>query len=361
MAKRQPKITRVLARNQLPGKPEDVPSHGQVRAYLTIHRELQPTATNGRRVSLQRLRAALEVSDATVYRYLARLKAPPYNLPIENDPSAGYFYSEKVDRIPLGANLSNGELVALEVARQALAVFDGTDFADSLKSSFAKVTSGMVSSKTLGGGVPIEELVSWRTPGAGISNAGVFGTVLEALLSGKALRVDYQGRGKHSPSKKVLWPYHLGCLENRWILVAKDVAVKRASESPIRTYVVARIQSAKVLRKPVTRPINFAHEHYLSGALGAHGGGPDAPKIEARIRIGAIGAHHVLERKWHPSQATTVLPGGDVEVRFILTHTGDLMRWVLAFGADCEVLEPHSLRAELATEAAKMGSLYASK
>ena len=76
--------------------------------------------------------------------------------------------------------------------------------------------------------------------------------------------------------------------------------------------------------------------------------------IIVKLRISTAGAHHVLERNWHPTQRETNLPGGAVEVTFALSDLNDVTRWILGFGSDVEVIEPAELRATIAAEGTKM-------
>jgi predicted DNA-binding transcriptional regulator YafY len=49
---------------------------------------------------------------------------------------------------------------------------------------------------------------------------------------------------------------------------------------------------------------------------------------------------------------------GKVVVDFMVSHTGDIKRWILAFGSDIEVLSPKQLRDEIQKEATLMLDKY---
>lgn len=67
---------------------------------------------------------------------------------------------------------------------------------------------------------------------------------------------------------------------------------------------------------------------------------------------------YVEERIWHPSQIISTQDDGSIEITFFAGGTYDLMRWALSFGADIEVLEPKSLRAEVAAHIKMAADLY---
>jgi predicted DNA-binding transcriptional regulator YafY len=62
------------------------------------------------------------------------------------------------------------------------------------------------------------------------------------------------------------------------------------------------------------------------------------------LRFTAGSAGRVAERAWHPSQVSESLPDGGLIVRFLVNDLREIKRWVLAWGTECEVLEPRELR-----------------
>jgi proteasome accessory factor B len=339
-------------------QPPQLPNSKQLRGMLLIHQRLQENwAHPGHcKTGLADLASVLEVSERTITRYLGKLMAPPYNLPIEFDREAGgYAYTSEVPFFPLGAGLTMPELLALEIARQSLAAFQGADFADKLESAFEKITGGALSDKELGAGVPIRELVSYRTPGAGVTDATVFAAILGCLLERQVLTIDYQSKGKPGPQRRKIHPYHLACIDNRWILIARDPAIKEGQD-PVRTFVVARFSNPQPWgQERFERPVDFDASHRVNSAFGAHSG---SGAIEVKLIIYRDGAHRVRERRWHPSQEVKLSENGELEMKFKVSDLGDITRWVLAFGSDCKVLAPKELREAIAAEAHKTIQLY---
>jgi predicted DNA-binding transcriptional regulator YafY len=329
----------------------------QIQRFLAIHEELLKKARrpSGPPVNCTTLAEILERTRRTIERDIECLKSDPYNLPIEFDrESNSYRYTEDVPFFPLGANLTREELLAMTVARQALGVFSGADFGENLREAFDKVTGGALNDLSLGEGTPFDDLISYRTPGASVAAPAVFASILNCLLERRVLEVDYQAKAATAPKRRTLHPYHLACIENRWILIAREVG-KAEADAPIRTYVVARLAKPKWGEAQFKRPANFDASRYVSSAFGAHSG---EGKHLVRVRIAKIGAHHVLERRWHPTQVIKQEPGGSVVMEFTLSDLGDITRWILGFGADCEVLAPPALRDLLAGEAQRMVELY---
>jgi predicted DNA-binding transcriptional regulator YafY len=72
--------------------------------------------------------------------------------------------------------------------------------------------------------------------------------------------------------------------------------------------------------------------------------------VAVRIRFDRSWAIHVEEHSWHPSQKLERLEDGSVDLLMAVGGTTELRNWVLSFGGGAEVLEPESLRAEVAVE-----------
>jgi proteasome accessory factor B len=62
----------------------------------------------------------------------------------------------------------------------------------------------------------------------------------------------------------------------------------------------------------------------------------------------------VKHRIYHPTQTTETQPDGSLLLRFHVNHLLELKRFALSFGPDCEVIEPESLRAEIAADVRAM-------
>lgn len=321
------------------------PGKAPLERMLKIH-DLLNAAFHGsrRRVNYRTLAAELGMkSSKTIQRDFEYMR-DRLGLKIEYDHAEKTFsYTEEHPHFPLGHDLTFDERVALVVGRQSLDVFLGVDLGKQLKVAFDKITGGMLGE---GSALLHEELsrfISVRTPGAGrIEDPRVFIGVRKALLGQFEMRIDYQGRDDKEPASLRLHPYHLACVTNRWVLVALNV-----EKNLVRTYILARCKNPVVTQKRFERPADFSPQNYLSSAFDVWAG--TGTKL-VRLRINAKGAHHVLERAWHDTQCNTMMLGGSVEVTFKLGDLNDITRWILSFGADCEVLEPKELRNVIAQE-----------
>jgi predicted DNA-binding transcriptional regulator YafY len=85
----------------------------------------------------------------------------------------------------------------------------------------------------------------------------------------------------------------------------------------------------------------------------------DQPLVSIVVHFGEAVARRVAETRWHPSQKLEWRPDGSLIWRGRIAGTHEVKVWILGWGADAEVLEPRSLRDEIATEMRRLADAYA--
>jgi len=124
-----------------------------------------------------------------------------------------------------------------------------------------------------------------------------------------------------------------------------------------RAYKLERIESVRLTKEDYAVPPEFPGLEILHTAWSIVMG---EETVRVVLRFNEKVKARVLETRWHPSQQTrddTEKPGSllwEVQV----ADTLDLLPWIRAWGADCEVLEPKELREALEKEVKKMARVY---
>ena len=317
---------------------------------LRLHGLLQ----QGRYPNCGRLATELKVSAKTVQRDIDYMR-DAMELPIDYSAAArGFFYTRLVVRLP-SVQISEGELVALFVARSALEQYRDTAFGKPLRAAFAKLTAALPEQI----GFAWEELdraVAFHpgTQGRGVADLQVFRTVSEAVLRTEELEFDYRkptARRDAPPERRRVQGLHLGCFENQWYLISQDL-VRRAT----RTFVLGRMSRVRNTRRRFTRPAGFSLDGLLAGSFGVFSG---LKTERLRLRFDPAVAELVRERVWHPSQRLCDLPGGRLELTLEVGVSPQVERWLLGWGEHVEVREPAAVRARLARLAAAMTKRHA--
>ena len=303
---------------------------------LRIHERLR---AGDQLTNCRELARELEVSYKTIQRDIDFMR-DQLELPIDYDAaSRGFFYSRPVLQFP-SVQISEGELVALFVARRALEQYRGTAFAKPLRAAFEKLTAALP--EQIGfGWEELDGALSFRagTTGRGTAEVEVFKTVSQAVLRREELEFDYRKpalpAGQRAERRRVQG-LHLGCFDNQWYLIGQDL-VRGAT----RTFVLGRMSAVRNLKKRFTPPSSFNLERLLAGSFGVFSG---LPTERVRLRFRSPVAGLVREREWHPSQKVEEHPGGEIELHLEIGLSPEVERWVLGWGNDVQVLGPAGLR-----------------
>ncbi|MFI5255382.1 MAG: helix-turn-helix transcriptional regulator [Candidatus Limnocylindrales bacterium] len=122
-----------------------------------------------------------------------------------------------------------------------------------------------------------------------------------------------------------------------------------------RTFKVERIDEA------VLTPETFAPDPEWDPVTALRDGWDiiaDQPIVAIAVRFGEAVARRVAETRWHPSQKLEWQADGTLVWRGRVAGTHEVRIWILGWGADAEVLEPRSLRDEVAAELRRAASAY---
>lgn len=108
----------------------------------------------------------------------------------------------------------------------------------------------------------------------------------------------------------------------------------------IRILALDRITALTPTGSWFTEPASFNPEEILANTFDLTLDDP----VEVTLRFTPAGARRVRGRRWAARQALTEHEDGGVLLRMTTSGSWDLLRWVLAFGGDAEVVEPAELR-----------------
>ncbi|WP_232767299.1 helix-turn-helix transcriptional regulator [Geminisphaera colitermitum] len=338
-----------------PGRREMLHTGAQLERIQAIHAAL----AGGKAVNALKLANALEVNDKTIRRDLAFMR-DRLELPVsEYDPvRGGFFYTEAVANLPL-MQITEGELLALMVARQAVEAYRGTPYAHTLERAFAKLTAGLgdvVSFSASGAGLP--GAISFRNVGMAAVNTAVFTAASRAVLKCEESTFLYQKPDDYGPELRRVQPYHLACIGGMWYLVGHDL-----DRQAMRTFALPRIHDFKTTKHQFVRDPDFSPEKYFGDSFGMLRGEGDGGTVRVRIAFDSYASDLVRERFWHTSQVITERTNADgsskgIELELRVRNTDEVRRWVLGWGERARVIEPPELVAEMRDVAARLVKIY---
>jgi predicted DNA-binding transcriptional regulator YafY len=247
-------------------------------------------------------------------------------------------------------DLSNGELFGLVALRSLGASIGGTigasidDVAEKIVGSAGRSARARVDAATP---------VAFRLSEVSLDKRGerAFALLSSAERSSRSVRFKYRDKEGRSSSRTVD-PYGFIINAGRVYCVAHD-----HTRNDKRTFAVDSVSEPRVLAKTFDRPNGFNVEAYaaasISGLLHSEETTEVRVRFASRVAKAAAAAHIVADRKIAQRR------DGSAEITYSVADVDELVRWVLGWGAQAEVLAPGAVRARIAALAEEVAKKYA--
>lgn len=275
----------------------------------------------------------LEVNVRTIRRDIAYLR-DQLRAPIEFDREHnGFFYSEPSYRLPY-LQFTQSELIALGLAERMIGALRATPFERDLKCALAKLQEVLPA----GGSTHLESIADWLSVLPAVLSrydAASFCALAAAVARRVRVEMVYWTASRNQTTRRIVDPYDLALLDGDWYLVG--YCHKRGS---VRIFAIQRIREVNPTGEAFDRPAVFRIDHFLQGSFRAIRGDGSH---DVALRFTPESAGRVAEKEWHASQTLEPQPDGSLIIRFHVTDLREIKRWVLSWGAECEVLEPREL------------------
>lgn len=177
----------------------------------------------------------------------------------------------------------------------------------------------------------------------------VLDTMHQALLEEKTVQITYQGTGTKQTITLLLHP--LGLVQRGVISYIVSTAF---DYQDIRLYAMHRITQAEIQEHEVRRPEGFSLDNYVESGSIEFGSG-DTIKFKARLHPDVA---FYLKESPLSMDMTYEETGTWPIINASVQDSWQFRWWVQSQGSRLEVLEPYSLRHEIAEEALKTVALY---
>jgi len=262
----------------------------------------------------------------------------------------GFYYDGPLESLPL-LRITDGELLALAIAKETLYPHQGTAYGSALATAFDKITATLSSQLQLNHG-DLAGLFSYRDSGVAPVDSELFTRLGESILGHQQIRFTYH-RSNHDDHFEVrVDPYHLASINGQWYLVARSHHTEA-----IRTYALSRIQELELTPHRFEKPTDFSAADYFADSLG-----PFRGEIVTKIRIAfaPYAAGLVRERIWHRSQKITTKRDGSLILEIKINDTYEALRWILSWGDQAQLLSPRGLVQEMRQHAVRLSEIYGS-
>ena len=315
-----------------------------IERMLLIHHALK----KGGFPNCSTLARELEVSTKTISRDIDFMRDRML-MPIDYEPSYhGYCYTREVESLPT-IDISEGELLALSVARKSLDHYKGTPFEKPLENAFNKLAASLPDTITANLD-DLSETISFRQGRLSKIDESILKTATKAALEKKTLTFDYKKPGQQETESRTINPYHLTNYLGKWYLIGWD-----HKREAVRTFLISRFHSAVASQATFEAPKDFSADDYLWSSFGIYSRSGDHEVI---IHFSKNVAEYISENVWHPTQEISALPDGGLEIRFQLGCLIEVSQWILSWGNRARVKGPKELKILVRKEAEKVADLY---
>ena len=180
-----------------------------------------------------------------------------------------------------------------------------------------------------------QSIFSFHSVGSEDGNPAAMDILSCAICESRELTFLYRKPGERRPEQRTVNPYHLACIDNRWYLIANDIA-----RAGLRKFALTRLTCRQLTGRRFLKPANFDPEQYLRSAFAAMTGDRD---YEVVIDFDAWATDIMRGCRWHPTQQITELPAGGSHFRVRVACLEEIERWVLSWGIHATVLSPTQL------------------
>lgn len=313
-----------------------------LRRFWTIDRELRaksyPTA--------EQLAKTLEVDVKTIRRDLESL-ANDYQAPVNfNQQRNGWEYTSETYRLP-AVIITEGELVAMFLAGQALQQATGTPYEADLQRAIQKLSEFLPDEVSLHWQA-LDQAQSFRQSVTAIQDIEIFRKIADATIYHRRLSIRYWTASRNAETERQIDPFHLTCIDGTWYLIAWCHRRRQTL-----TFATSRIRAAKDTGHEFEPPKDFHVADHFKGAFKVIAS-KDAPWQTIRLKFNSSSSKFVREKIWHESQHCETHADDSVTLTMVLRSLFEVKRWVLSWGSDCLVLAPDEFRLEIQREAKKI-------
>ncbi len=182
----------------------------------------------------------------------------------------------------------------------------------------------------------------------------IFREVVRGYIYRKKIVIRYRPLNSDTPFETTFSPY---LLEPSPIGFATYLIGHSSIVNALRAYKLERIETVRLTREEYAPPPDFPGLDILRTSWSIVMG---EDTLRVVLRFSPQVRRRVLETRWHPSQKTdddTEKPGW-LRWQVQVADTLDMLPWIRGWGADCEVLEPETLRKALEREVRRLVEVY---
>ena len=291
---------------------------------------------NGKFPNATDIQEYFEVSRSTAQRDLDFMR-DRLQVPLKYDRVRKGYYFDEADKnyeLPLFW-ASNEELLLFAILKELIR---DEKLKKTLKAFLKKITSFSEEEFE-----KISNSVSYKGIRLHKNKEGALETIAKAIIENKKMKINYYSvfADKDNITESTITPLHLIYYMGNWYLLAEK-------NSQLRTYAVSRIFNPKVLESD--GEYHFSEKRIkeiLNQSFGIYLTDKRKELFEVKLRFSKSISHLIETLIFHPEQKCEKLDSDEIIVSFKSTFNYELIREILRFGNEVEVIEPTILRKKI--------------
>lgn len=311
----------------------------RLRRVLVIHTELM----KGEYVSAKQLAELNETTPKTIREDLDYMRFDQ-GAPIEYSPKfKKWFYSSPSYELP-NLRITEGEVVALFLAEQMLQQHRGLPYEVELTRAVEKLVALLPAEISIRPRT-LAHTHSFRSSVVSVRDIEVFRKLADAVLKHKQLELTYYTASRDQESTRTVDPIHLTCVDGEWYLVGFC-----HTRNERRMFAPSRIRKLVVTNRTFVPDEAFQIGDFLGESFRLIRE-DNQPLQRIHLRFAPTASKYIREKIWHKTEEQTVNADGSVDLNMFIRSLIEIRRWILSWGAECEVVSPPELREDILNQA----------
>jgi predicted DNA-binding transcriptional regulator YafY len=288
------------------------------------------------------------ICDSTIEKDLFNMRMD-HDAPIKySKKNDGYYYEDpnySINDIPL----TEDDLESIQFAVYTLQQFREVDMFKQFGQAIDKIVDRVAieSKQSLSSENPIVQFETAYSTGGNEFLPPLY----DAIINKKKVGFDYKSFKSSGTKERVVSPLLLKEYRNRWYLISFD-----ESKNDIITFALERMENLQTTEWTAILPSDFNPLEYFEFSTGitAFKGEPELIEIKADV----ISAKYILSQPFHHTQKLISETSDYCIFELKVFVSEELIRSILSFGGEIEVLSPVNLRSILKQRSAELFQKY---
>ncbi|MEN9304418.1 MAG: hypothetical protein RL264_2847 [Bacteroidota bacterium] len=287
------------------------------------------------------------ICDSTIEKDIFALRME-HDAPIKfSKRNNGYFYSDpnfSINDVPLSEDELSSIKFAVDTLRQFREVPVFQQFGNAIDKIVDRISVGNFQEPSLDNYIAFESVTS-------VGGNEFLPILLEAIQSNSKVWFTYMSFVKGVEKPRKVTPLFLKEYRNRWYLISFD-----AAKGDFLTFGLDRMADVKKLDEPGDSELQFDAANFFKYSIGitTYDGLPEKVILKAE----KVAARYIESQPFHATQQVIEKEKDHTIFELEVLISEELIRSLLSYGGEIEVIKPKKLKKILAERVSAMAKIY---